>query len=189
MGFFSWLTADTNESIRNRYTGEHLTVYLLQPGNQPPIREDAYEGYGVFGGVDAHDWLARQNLSAEKLAGLSDEQVRMLGVSLGCGNYYVDSVTGRKISIFHWGGDIIDPEIAYYPVSYEQPLADFDGKKPNELIAEGRLVATPYPCDRPLKFSFHPNARYEDLPASKDCPDQGYFDADEDEDEGCLDEY
>jgi hypothetical protein len=27
----------------------------------------------------------------------------------------------------------------------------------------------------PLKFSFNPDAVYEDLPASESCPFQGYF--------------
>lgn len=50
MGFFSWQTADTKESIMNHYSGQCKTVYLLQPGGAEPIEETAYDGYGVFGG-------------------------------------------------------------------------------------------------------------------------------------------
>ena len=62
MGFTSFLTADGQESIRNRYTGEHRTVYFLQPNGKTSIKEDAYEGYGEFNGVDVFIWLAEHNL-------------------------------------------------------------------------------------------------------------------------------
>ena len=59
MGQFSWLTANTNQSITsNEYRHGERPTYLLQPGGQPPIREDDYAGYGMFGDTDAHVWLA-----------------------------------------------------------------------------------------------------------------------------------
>jgi hypothetical protein len=63
MGQFSWLTSDTGEQILEQLSdhGIKQTVYLLQPGDLPSIREDNYEGYGVFGGIDAMEWLARIN--------------------------------------------------------------------------------------------------------------------------------
>ena len=64
MGFFSWKTADTNESIANSYSDHpnaHRTVYLLQPNGKPPVQENDYQGYGVFGDVDAYAWLAEIN--------------------------------------------------------------------------------------------------------------------------------
>jgi hypothetical protein len=51
MGFFSWKTADTDESIANVHTGNHKTVFLLQPDGAEPIEDRAYDGYGRFGGV------------------------------------------------------------------------------------------------------------------------------------------
>lgn len=66
MGFFSWKTADTDESIANIHA-EHKntgkTVYLLQPNNQKPIEQHGYEGFGVFGGVSVFAWLAKMNIS------------------------------------------------------------------------------------------------------------------------------
>ena len=50
MGLFSWLTSDTEESIR---VGEKRTVYCILP-NGESLEEKCYEGYGVFGGVDVH---------------------------------------------------------------------------------------------------------------------------------------
>ena len=62
MGFFSWKTADTRETVWNRYSDHGCrTVYLLQPNGGLNIREDAYEGYGDFGGVDVYEWLAIAN--------------------------------------------------------------------------------------------------------------------------------
>ena len=84
MGFTSFLTADNQESIRNRYAGNCRTVYLLQPDNRPPIKEEAYEGYGVFGHIDAFVWLAMHNLSAEHLRQFEDDidRVRDIGCDL-----------------------------------------------------------------------------------------------------------
>ena len=60
MGFYSFKTADTNESICNVHTGKHRPVYLLMPdGNH--ILECAYQGYGIFGGHRAYDLLAEMN--------------------------------------------------------------------------------------------------------------------------------
>lgn len=65
MGFFSWKTADTGESIANVHAGHQnswKTVYLLQPDGKPPIAaEGGYLGYGDFGDVDAYEWLADAN--------------------------------------------------------------------------------------------------------------------------------
>lgn len=83
MGFFSWKTADTDETIWNAHSNHGAqTVYLLQPDGQPPLREDSYDGYGVFGGVDAYAWLARQNLPAEQTEGRSDDDLRDDGITL-----------------------------------------------------------------------------------------------------------
>lgn len=186
MGMFSWLTSDTQESIIawpfNK--GEQRTVYMLRPNGEAPIAEPQYEGYGDFGDVDAYDWLARANVPAETLAPLSDEDVRLLGVHLGVGNYYLDTQTGKKLAIFHKGGSLFDPDIIEHPgITYGAPLSDYDGKCANDLIAEGRLVRKSYELKYPLKFSYDPNACYEDLPAAKDCPKQGGLIADDDDED------
>lgn len=179
MGFFSWLTADVEESIANVYSARPVkTVFLLQPGGRAPIREDAYEGYGIFGGVDAHEWLARENLHAELLSTLSQEDLRGVGVTLDVGEYLEDVATGAKFAIFHREPQIIDPTITYYNIGYDQNLPGYE-KSPNELIAEGVLVRKSFDVSVPLKFSFNEKAVWEDLPASRSCPDQGYFYDDE----------
>ena len=61
MGMYSWITSDTNESISNVYSVKGaLPVKLLDnEGNE--YFEDAYEGYGVFGGVEFYDLVATLN--------------------------------------------------------------------------------------------------------------------------------
>lgn len=91
MGFFSWLTADTKESIANVYSSRPVRpVYLLQPYGKLPIEEPAYEGYGDFGEVNALDWLAMANLTDEQLAGMTEEQIRTAGIALDVGHLYRD---------------------------------------------------------------------------------------------------
>lgn len=87
MGFFSWLTADTNESIANKHQPVKPVkkVYLLQPNGQPAIEESAYDGYGVFGGVDAYAWLAKANAKAMNLdlsQASTNDQLRGIGISI-----------------------------------------------------------------------------------------------------------
>ncbi len=61
MGFFSWKTMDTDESISNCYSHKlPFTVFMLDDkGNK--YREDEYEGYGIFGGKDFFELLAEMN--------------------------------------------------------------------------------------------------------------------------------
>jgi len=83
MGYFSFKTADTGETIWNVHSaqsrGSTRTVFLLQPDGQPPLREESYNGFGDFGGVDAFVWLGRNNLPSETVAGMSDDALRVAG--------------------------------------------------------------------------------------------------------------
>ena len=174
MGFFSWKTADTEEPIRNIHTGEHRTVFLLQPSGYFPIREDEYEGYGVFGGVSAHEWLARHNFPREELP-KDSKLIRLMGIQLDCGTYCHDRETGTNWIIsypFHPKG------FKHFAGKYDEVIPEL-GKTPNDLIREGRFVTYPvsnlFPIRYPLKFSFNPHAVYEELPPSKTTECQGYF--------------
>lgn len=58
MGFFSWKCAVSGESIANIYAGmpeNQSKCYLVTPGKT--YYEPAYNGYGVFGGVDVYALL------------------------------------------------------------------------------------------------------------------------------------
>lgn len=183
MGFFSWLTADTNESIANihssRYEGK--TVYLLQPDGQPPIEEKAYQGYGDFGGIDAYAWLATRNLPSSLTEKLNDEQLRLSGIALELGKYYEDKDTGKKYVYAKYFAieQLLDEDIKAFAGHYETIEPDY-GKTPNRLIESGQWIKKGTAdliggIQHPLKFSYDKDAVYEKLPASEDCPAQGYF--------------
>lgn len=83
MGFFSWKTSDTDRSICNSYSGrDTFTVYMLSPDGKH-LEESEYEGYGVFGGVDAYVHLARMNAPDE--CNGDDEHDRAVGLDLAFG--------------------------------------------------------------------------------------------------------
>jgi hypothetical protein len=55
MGFFSWKTSDTDESISNAESCcGALPVYMYLPDGQV-VHEKSYSGYGIFGGIDFYE--------------------------------------------------------------------------------------------------------------------------------------
>lgn len=80
MGFFSWKTSDTKESISNKHSVlGALPVYLVTPDNEK-IFEPDYDGYGVFGGHDVFALLAKWNVP-EKCTG-NEARDRYAGIDL-----------------------------------------------------------------------------------------------------------
>ena len=115
MGFFSWKTCDTERSVPNVYASgsdlgesrQAFTIYLLSPdGNH--IQEDAYEGYGVIGGVDVFVWWGKQN-HPEECEGLTDDEIRVKVFSFERSNGTNGGVTNCKFPI----------KIAEHPVDYD----------------------------------------------------------------------
>ena len=72
MGVFSWITLDTNQSIPatgNTADIDTFTVYMKD--NKGNVwREDAYEGYGIFGGKDYYELLAEMNGGGDRYKGI-----------------------------------------------------------------------------------------------------------------------
>lgn len=62
MGFFSWKTIDTNQSISNKhsYYGA-LPVVMVNTQTGEIFEELDYDGYGVFGGKDYYELVAELN--------------------------------------------------------------------------------------------------------------------------------
>jgi len=61
MGFFSFKTTDTDDSIPNRHSDrDTFTVYMVDIDNNI-YTEKNYAGYGVFGGKDFYELLAEIN--------------------------------------------------------------------------------------------------------------------------------
>lgn len=137
MGFFSWKTSDTEESIWNSFTTKCRPVYLYCP-NGEIIEEKEYEGYVVFGGLDAYGLLAMWNREvegAEPMFSYSEPDPAFIE--------YIESVRDAGISLA------------------------FSGKE----------------IKFPLKFSFSKNRSYPALAAAQDCPNQGYFGCEWEEEE------
>jgi len=183
MGFFSWITCDTKKSIPAAASGREMKpVYLLQPNGLPPIKEECYEGSGVFGGKNAYEWLAEMNAGplGVDVPG-NPRDVFMLGVKLAHGRVLRDTATGSYWHIFDDGSLVVEGQ--FFAGTYADIIPEF-GKSANDLVEEGRMerhsvgdiVGVPYP----LKFSFDAATIYENFPASGNCPDQGYFYEDDD---------
>ena len=78
-GQFSWLTQDTDRQIGSERENT-ITVYMYDnEGNQ--YRENNYEGYGVFGGMDYYELLAKMNGYSEQ----DQMELRQLGIDLAFG--------------------------------------------------------------------------------------------------------
>lgn len=91
MGFFSWKTADTNQTIPNIYSDHEdagKMVYMLLPNGQKPIACSGYDGYGMFGGVDAYAWLAKMNIESMQHLDLYEDkdELREAGIGLSYSN-------------------------------------------------------------------------------------------------------
>ena len=86
MGFFSWKTADTLESIpvwaSSRPT---FTVHVQLPDGRETLVEERYDGYGHFNGRDFFGLIVEINDIARPRKGREqqfDEKWRTLGISL-----------------------------------------------------------------------------------------------------------
>lgn len=177
MGFFSWLTADTKETIANTYTDKHREegVYLLCPDGSK-IHEPFYEGYGIFGEQNAYVLLGRQNSERLGVTLQTDEEAFSLGVSLDCGVVYIHSETTEIWHIFHTGAHCVlgGRKVHSRFNEYSPEL----GMEINKAIEIGLLKPTPVATlvdFLPLKFSFDPEAEYHKLGPSEICPHQGFF--------------
>lgn len=79
MGFFSWMTCDTDESIANRFSDrEVFKVHMITPDGRS-FTETCYDGYGVFGGKDFYELLAELNGIIESNG---DRSIRSMGIGL-----------------------------------------------------------------------------------------------------------
>jgi hypothetical protein len=61
MGFFSWLTQDTNRSIPSAYSIRTPFPVTMTDDKGNKWTENEYEGYGDFGGKDYYELLSEMN--------------------------------------------------------------------------------------------------------------------------------
>jgi hypothetical protein len=180
MGFFSWKTADTKESIANDKSGHpngRRPVYLLRPDGKGSVGGKPYGGYGFFDRVNAYKWLARNNTR------FNSEHV---GILLDCGDvakghdgkYYMFGHDAEELALLkdHIGEDA---EVVHYSSGLDAITVNGETKTYNDWLAGGEFTRIYYSelvnIRYPLKFSYDPNAVYEDHPASENCPAQGFF--------------
>ena len=61
MGFFSFKTTDTGESIPNIYSHRHPIRVVMKDNKGNHWVEEDYDGYGIFGGKDIYELIAEMN--------------------------------------------------------------------------------------------------------------------------------
>ena len=92
MGFFSWKTQDTDRSISNDSSSRGTFVVYMTDNKGNSWVEDQYEGYGVFGGMDYYELLAKMNGLKDRDEGielaLNEEGIKFLSPNL---NEYEES--------------------------------------------------------------------------------------------------
>ena len=105
MGFFSWNTMDTDESIANEHSNRKTFRVQMMDNKGNVWTEDDYEGYGRFGGKDYYELLAEMN-------GFTSDKT---------GEVYTDEARGFGIDIaFKDNGSGVGTEGVYYPNLVEQ---------------------------------------------------------------------
>lgn len=157
MGFYSWKCALTQKSIpAYPYADrpvEDSTVRLILPDDSHVV--GVYDGYGNINGQDVLETLApfffndpdatRDDVFNEKK--------------------YLTSPVGKEFTIqqFMWN----------------EPLADFDGNSLNQLRHAGWKIDEDFyrikPMIKIVRDDAYNGETYDELPASEDCPCQGFF--------------
>lgn len=194
MGFFSWLTSDTQRSIPSSYSlRSTFKVHMITEDGRV-FTEDNYDGYGVFGGKDFYALAAELN----GFKGEDEDKTR---------NLFFDKIWKRGVRN--------DDKV----LTYTQDFDNYESKikvegiddevTPNQLVREcgwvhwdvGMTGNTQDFVDAGFKMpkivenldTYIPNGDnpqwkqyWESLPYPESCPEQGYFYDDEEEKDTCI---
>ena len=83
MGFFSWKTQDTDNSIANQYSNRKTFGVQMLDNKGNVWTEDTYEGYGRFGGKDFYELLAEMNgFESDKTGDEYTDEARGFGINV-----------------------------------------------------------------------------------------------------------
>jgi len=105
MGFFSWNTMDTDNSIANEHSNRKTFRVQMMDNKGNVWTEDNYDGYGRFGGKDFYELLAEMN-------GFTSDKT---------GDEYTDEARGEGIALaFDGNSSGVGTEGVYYPNLVEQ---------------------------------------------------------------------
>jgi len=181
MGFSSYKTSDTGESIANSYSSRPtFTVHMITEDGQV-FTENDYQGYQEFGGKDTHVLIGELN----GITGKNNEEVRLKVLDL----IFETVITNGERS-YSTKQDFSN---------WETPLEQEEGKTPNQLVKEGWKQEYPYgygnftACAKaglkmPKFVETLPSKKnwkqeWDKLPYPENCEAQGYF-YDDGEDDG-----
>lgn len=184
MGFFSWLTSDTEKSIANHWSNrETFPVHMVTEDGQV-FTENDYEGYGVFGGKDMYVLIAEMNgykgADDEETRQLAFEKIWVRGIKKGDKKYY-----------HNWNGG----EGNF--MKYDDPIPTEDNMCANDLVSQHGWecfgdsgdfqdwadagIKVPKLVEELPKDKKNWKNWWNSLPYPVSCPDQGFFYAEEDE--------
>ena len=83
MGFFSWKTQDTDNSIANQYSNRKTFRVQMLDNKGNVWTEYTYEGYGRFGGKDFYELLAEMNgFESDKTGDEYTDEARGFGINI-----------------------------------------------------------------------------------------------------------
>ena len=83
MGFFSWNTMDTDNSIANEHSNRKTFRVQMMDNKGNVFTEDNYDGYGRFGGKDFYELLAEMNgFESDKTGDEYTDEARVFGINL-----------------------------------------------------------------------------------------------------------
>jgi len=173
MGFFSWRTSDTKQSIQNSHSSRNtFTVYMITEDGRV-FKEEEYDGYGIFGGQDIYELVAELN----NLPGKSADKKRSAAIDL----LYETHI--RKDGRSYKQGSGVGCDF----FNWETPLKKEGGKTPNQLVKEGweRFYPNGYgdwnkAAQNGIKLpklvrQKKSLGRFYEFPYPENCEYQGYF--------------
>ena len=134
MGFFSWNTMDTDNSIANEHSNRKTFRVQMMDNKGNVWTEDNYDGYGRFGGKDFYELLAEMNgFESDKTGDEYTDEARDFGISLAFkdngsgiateGVYYPNLVEKANGWVYEMGG----PDNCEYQ-GYFYDEEDLDGE-------------------------------------------------------------
>lgn len=201
MGFFSFNTCDTNESIANCHSQKfnaRRPVFLLQPNGAPAIKEVEYNGYGEFGGVDVYEWLSQVNFGGlgDRSAGIALEHSRNLKLGMNdnllvvsckksdfCEHDDSDEFVKEYVETFFAKNEKTGDRKVIWNDCDVNPVIEDLGTTLEEAFLKEVLERTSVEenfIHYPIKLSYCEAASYSSFSKSQDCEKQGFlYDDDE----------
>ena len=174
MGFFSFMTADTNKSITNVHSRQGaLPVAVLIPAEYGGgcITEYSYDGYGEFGGCDVYELIVDWNYKYLEIPNLK-EPLREEFEPGGDGQMYYEGELAQYELIC---SIIADYQNGMKPRRLEKEYgSDWKQELGIYLLMDENRACLKY--DLKIVELTNKHLTYEEVEGiSKDVDDQGYF--------------